>query len=164
MPTKEKNKDLAFRVHGGILVHGDIRRDASINLVNLRALRAGGSKETLPEDLRAYVFGLALTALLYDQEFTLRQDCQLVLDFDRSKERAKQAKDTGRTYGHHRLAIVKRDGTEVPLDISYDKATKFASDAAKKLEIDQSELSIQFDAGKMKAAIKAPTEDAEGED
>lgn len=164
MPTKEKNKDLAFRVHGGILVQGDIRRDASINLVNLRALRTGESKEHTPEDLRAYIFGLALTALLYDQEFSLRQDCQLVLDPDRSKERAKQAKDAGRTYGFHRLVIVKRDGTEVPLDISYDKATKFVGDAAKRLKIDQKELSIQFDASKMKAAIKGTTEDAAGED
>lgn len=163
MPTKEKNKDLAFRVHGGILVNGDIRRDASINLVNIRALRTGDSKEHTPEDLRAYIFGLALTALLYDQEFSLRQDCQLVLDPDRSKERAKQAKDAGRTYGLHRLAIVKRDGTEVPLDISYDQAKTFAGEAAKKMKIDQSELSIQFDASKMKAAIKATTEDAEGE-
>jgi CRISPR-associated protein Csb1 len=164
MPTKEKNKDLAFRVHGGILVHGDIRRDASINLVNLRALRTGDSKEINPEALRAYVFGLALTALLYDQEFSLRQDCQLVLDPDRTKERAKQAKETQRSYGLHRLAIVKRDGTETQLDISYDAASKFASGAATKLKIDQTELSIQFDATKMKDAIKKPTDEAVEED
>ncbi len=161
MPTKEKNKDLAFRVHGGILVRGDIRRDASINLVNLRALRTGQLKECTSEDLRAYIFGLALTTLLYDQEFSLRQDCQLVLDADRSKERAKQARDAGRNYGFHRLAIVKRDGTEVPLNISYGEATTFAGAAAEKVKIDQSELSILFDASKMKAAIKGTTDDAD---
>jgi CRISPR-associated protein Csb1 len=164
MPTKEKNKDLAFRVHGGILVHGDIRRDASINLVNLRALRTGDSKEINPEALRAYIFGLALIALLYDQEFSLRQDCQLVLDPDRTKERAKQAKESQRSYGLHRLAIVKRDGTETLLDISYDAASKFAGGAATKLKIDQTELSIQFDAAKMKDAIKKPTDEAVEED
>jgi hypothetical protein len=163
MPTKEKNKDLAFRVHGGIQVNGDIRRDASINLVNLRALRTGDSKDHTPEEIRAYIFGLALTALLYDQEFSLRQDCQLVLDAGRAKERAEDAKKAKRTYGIHRLAIVKRDGTEEPLDLRYDDATKFAENAAKKLKIDQTELSILFDASKMKAAIKATSDEPDEE-
>lgn len=163
MPTKEKNKDLAFRVHGGVQVNGDIRRDASINLVNLRALRTGDSKEQTPEELRAYVFGLALTALLYDQEFSLRQDCQLVLDADRAKERANQAKEAGRSYGLHRLAIVKRDGTEESLDIQDDEATQFAREAAEKMKIDPNELTINFDASKMKAAIKATSDDPEVE-
>jgi CRISPR-associated protein Csb1 len=163
MPTKEKNKDLAFRVHGGILVHGDIRRDASINLVNLRALRTGESKEHTSEDLRGYVLGLAFIALLYEQEYSLRQDCQLVLDSARSKERAVQSKNEGRTFGLNRLAIVKRDGTEEPLEIQYDKAVKYASDAAEKMKIDQSELEIQFDVSRMKAAIRSTTEDTDEE-
>ena len=163
MPTKEKNKDLAFRVHGGILVHGDIRRDASINLVNLRALRTGESQDHAPEELRAYVFGLALTALLYDQEFSLRQDCQLVLDAGRAKQRAEEATKTNRTYGLHGLAIVKRDGTEEPLDIQYGEATQFAKGAAVKLKIEQEELPILFDASKMKAAIKATSDDLDKE-
>lgn len=163
MPTKEKNKDLAFRVHGGIQVNGDIRRDASINLVNLRALRTGDSKEHTAEEVRAYVFGLALTALLYDQEFSLRQDCQLVLDADRSEERAMQAKEAGRSYGLHRLAVVKRDGTEESLNIQYDEAIQFSRNAAEKMKIDPSELTINFDASKMKAAIKVASDDSDEE-
>jgi CRISPR-associated protein Csb1 len=159
MPTKEKNKDLAFRVHGGVMVNGDIRRDASINLVNLRALRTGDSKDVTPGQIRAYIFGLALVALLYDQEFSLRQDCQLVLDSDRANERAKQAAAAKRSHGLHRLAMVKRDGTETPLDISYPVAEKFARDTAKDLKIDATELVIQFEASKMKAAIKSTTDD-----
>jgi CRISPR-associated protein Csb1 len=164
MPTKEKNKDLAFRVHGGIIVNGDIRRDASINLVNLRALRTGDLEEVKPIDLRAYIFGLAIVALLYDQEFSLRQDCQLVLDSGRAAERAKQVEEKKLAYGKHRLALVTRDGNETPLEITYEVAKKFAVEAAKKLEIDQSELLITFDPAKMRAAIKATTADGTEEE
>ena len=165
MPTKEKNKDLAFRVHGGILVNGDIRRDASINLVNLRALRTGDSKDISAETLRAYTFGLALIALLFDQEFSLRQDCQLVLDPHRAAERAEQPKDKSHKYGKHKLALVTRDGGETPLDINYDTAKSFAMKAAQKMKIDPSVLTVTFDASKMRAAIKATTADEpEGEE
>jgi CRISPR-associated protein Csb1 len=159
MKTKEKNKDLAFRVHGGIMVNGDIRRDASINLVNLRAFRTGDSKDVTPEKLRAYIFGLALVALLYDQEFSLRQDCQLVLDSDRATKRAEQAEKEKVAYGKHRLALTTRDGKETPLDITYDTAKDFAEKAAAEIKIDQSQLTITFDPSKMRAAIKATTTD-----
>jgi CRISPR-associated protein Csb1 len=161
MPTKEKNKDLAFRVHGGVMVNGDIRRDASINLVNLRALRTGDSKDVTPELLRSYIFGLSLVALLYDQEFALRQDCQLVLDPDRASERAKQGEQK---YGKHRLAMVTRDGVEAPINIIYGDAKKFTEDAAKNMKIDQSEYIIAFDPSKMRTAIKTPTDNGEGEE
>lgn len=159
MPTKEKDKDLAFRVHGGVSVNGDIRRDACINLINLRALRA----ESKLSELRAYVFSLSLVALLYEQDYTLRQDCQLVLDSQRAGERAKQAAEKNLAYGRHRLALVTRDGTEAPLEISYDEAEKFAKNAARDFGIEQSELTVTFDARKMRAAIKATTDDAETE-
>jgi CRISPR-associated protein Csb1 len=164
MKTKEKNKDLAFRVHGGIIVKGDIRRDASINLVNLRALRTGYSKEATVDTLRAYILGLSLVALLCDQEFTLRQECQLVLDPDRTAERAKQAEERGLAYGKHRLAMVTRDGKETSLNITYEAAKTFAENAARKMQIDQSELVITFDPSKMRTAIKTTTtEDTEEE-
>jgi CRISPR-associated protein Csb1 len=162
MKTKEKNKDLAFRVHGGIMVNGDIRRDASINFVNLRALRTGDSKDVTTEMVRAYIFGLSLVALLYDQEYTLRQECQLVLDPDRAVDRAKQAEEQGLAYGKHKLVMVTRDGKETPLSISYPDAKTFAENAAKEMKIDQSELIITFDPSKMHKAIKtAPAEDTE---
>lgn len=165
MKTKEKNKDLAFRVHGGVLVNGDIRRDASINLVNLRALRTDGSKDVTPEMLRAYIFGLSLVALLYNQEYTLRQECQLVLDPERAAARAKQAKEQGLVYGRHRLVMVTRDGKETPLDITYNDAVTFAKEAAKTMKIEESELRITFDPSKLRQAVSlAPAGDTEEED
>ncbi len=161
MPTKEKNKDLAFRVHGGIMVNGDIRHDASINLTNLRALRTGNS--TSPESLREYIFGLSLVALLYEQDFTLRQDCQLVLDMQRFEEHAKQAEAKKLTYAKYRLALVSRNGTEKLLNITFNEAKDFAENAARTFIIDQDELTITFDPKKMREAIKSTTDDADTE-
>ena len=163
MPTKEKDKELAFRVHGGVLVNGDIRRDASINLVNLRALRSGDANEASHEKLRAYILGLALVALLYDQEYSLRQDCQLVLDPRRAAERAKEAEEKQLAYGKYRLAMVTRNGDETRLDISYDSAENFAKSAADAFAIEQSTLVINFNPSAMRKAISTTPEEADEE-
>src|SRR5690606_29365920 len=69
--------------HGGIVVHGEIRRDASINLAALRAIgvAADGDDAALP--LRRYVLGLALVAFTAPQETSLREGCILVGDVDK---------------------------------------------------------------------------------
>lgn len=63
---------LAPKTHGGVLVHGEIRQEAVINLVALR---------TLSQDLaiKRYLLGLALVALSYrdQQAFNLREGCLL---------------------------------------------------------------------------------------
>lgn len=63
---------LATGTHGGVLVRGDIRQEAIINLVALR---------TMTEDmtLKRYLLGLSLVALSYrDQQcFNLREGCLL---------------------------------------------------------------------------------------
>jgi hypothetical protein len=127
----------------------------------LRALRAGNS--TPPESLREYIFGLSLIALLYEQDYALRQDCQLVLDTQRARKRAKQAEEEELTYGKYRLALVSRDGTEESLDVTYDEAKKFAVGAASAFKIAQTELTITFDPKKMREAIKSATDDADTE-
>jgi CRISPR-associated protein Csb1 len=70
--------------HGGVMVEGGIRRDATLNLVALRALRAGNDTDTLP--LRRYILGLSLVAFTAPQETFLREGCQLVPDPDRKPE------------------------------------------------------------------------------
>jgi CRISPR-associated protein Csb1 len=152
MKTKQKDPELAFRVHGGVLVHGDIRRDASINLVNIRSLRTGGTINPSPEVLRNYIFGLSLMAILYPQDFALRQDCQLVVDQERAEERfnADKAK-----FGKCSLAMVKRDGTEEKLALDYGQATSFAQDAARAMKLDPDELVISFVASKLRDQLKS---------
>ncbi len=147
MKTKQKDPELAFRVHGGVLVHGDIRRDASINLVNVRSLRTGSSTDPTPETLRKYIFGLSLMALLYEQEFALRQDCQLVLDPKRAEERLK---DANSGYGRFGLASVRRDGTEEKLTLTYEDAKSFTDDAAMAMNLDPTTLVITFEASKLR--------------
>ncbi len=160
MPTKEKNKDLAFRVHGGIIVNGDLRHDASINLINLRAIRAGDEpKQT--EKLRNYLFGLSLAALLYPQDYNLRQGCQLVLDQEKWEKH--QIKNADAKFGKFKLAIVSRNGSEVELNIDYSEAEKFAQQAAKQFEISQTPLILKFEADQMKNAIAATQVEADEE-
>lgn len=61
---------------GGVLIKGDIRRDFSLNLSVLRALKGADNSET--EKLQRYVLGLALIALTATPESTFRQGCQLL--------------------------------------------------------------------------------------
>lgn len=61
---------------GGVQINGDIRRDLSLNLSALRALKGADKSET--EKLQRYVLGLALIALTSPPESTLRQGCQLL--------------------------------------------------------------------------------------
>ncbi len=157
MPTKEKNKELAFRVHGGVLVNGDIRRDASINLINLRAATVADKGNDV--NLRSYLFGLSLVALLHEQDFNLRQGCQLVLDPKRAGKRMEENE-----YGRYGLALVKRNGTESEINLTYTDARQYAENAAKLFKITEEEKTIQFDAAKMNAAIKTASGGTGGEE
>lgn len=61
---------------GGVQINGAIRRDLSLNLSVLRALKGGDDTET--KNLQRYVLGLALIALTATPESTFRQGCQLL--------------------------------------------------------------------------------------
>ncbi|MFN0198913.1 MAG: type I-U CRISPR-associated RAMP protein Csb1/Cas7u [Planctomycetaceae bacterium] len=61
---------------GGVQIHGDIRRDFSLNLSTLRALKGANADET--EKLQRYILSLALLAFTATPESTLRQGCQLL--------------------------------------------------------------------------------------
>lgn len=66
---------------GGVLVHGEIRREATLNLVSLRAIGAvKQGKLDLPKTLvlRRYMLGLALVAVTKPLIHNLRQGCLLV--------------------------------------------------------------------------------------
>lgn len=61
---------------GGVLIKGDIRREFSLNLSVLRALKSAEPAET--QNLQRYILGLALIALTATPESTFRQGCQLL--------------------------------------------------------------------------------------
>ena len=64
--------------HGGVVAHGPIHRDVTVNLVALRQL--GGESG---EKLRRYILALALLAAAEPQDGFLRQGCLLTLDPDK---------------------------------------------------------------------------------
>jgi len=63
------------RVLGGVIVHGRIERQVTVNLVALRALR--GKDETETTAIRKYLLGLSLMAATADIELFLREGCLL---------------------------------------------------------------------------------------
>jgi CRISPR-associated protein Csb1 len=74
----------APRALGGVLVRGEIRRQATLSLVGIRAL-ADAEGKTATDDARKvqrYLLGLALVALTYRAARHLRQGCLLVQDPD----------------------------------------------------------------------------------
>jgi CRISPR-associated protein Csb1 len=99
--------------HGGIVVEQEIRRDATLNLVALRALRAGKDADPLP--LRRYILGLSLVAFTARQDTFLREGCQLIPDVERAGE----------------WALVRHDGTrDDGLRVSHEQALEYARAAA----------------------------------
>jgi CRISPR-associated protein Csb1 len=137
--------ELGFRhapaagTHGGVLVHGEIRREAILSLVGLRAI---GPKGQAGAALRNYILGLALVAMVYDRPHELRQGCLLVADPDKPA--------TWELVGH--------DGKRTGVDPDVKSAIVFAQGAAKGFGIGQGRV-VEFD---RKAANEALKEKAGG--
>ena len=113
----------ATREHGGIVVHGDIRRTVTVNLVALRRLSGDEAAK-----LRRYVLGLALVAATAPLDGFLRQGCLLTPDPD------VQATWTA----------VARDGAREAISLNVDAALAFAQDAAAAFGVRESRT-VTFD-------------------
>jgi CRISPR-associated protein Csb1 len=100
----------AGRSAGGVIARKGIRRDATLNLIALRALGSTDAETTLK--LQRYILGLALLALLSKMELYLREGCLLV------------PANGGET------KIVYRDNSRKGLDFGYVEALDFARAAA----------------------------------
>ena len=99
----------ATEAHGGIVVHGEIRRDMTVNLVALR--RLSGDSGPL---LRRYVLGLAVVAATAPLEGFLRQGCLVTPDPDAPAQ----------------WTAVNRDGGRETVSLNEDNALAFAKEAA----------------------------------
>ncbi len=109
--------------HGGIVVHGDIRRTVTVNLVALR--RLGGDDAPA---LRCYVLGLALAAATAPLDGFLRQGCLLTPD--------PAAPASWESVG--------RDGTREAVALDENDALAFAQDAAAAFGVGESRT-VLFD-------------------
>jgi CRISPR-associated protein Csb1 len=102
--------------HGGVEVQLGIRRDATLNLVALRALSAT-AEHTLK--LRRYILGLSLVSFTAPQETFLREGCQLVPDSEHQAE----------------WVVVKHIGQREQFNVSQDTVLKYAQEAAKSFQV-----------------------------
>lgn len=115
--------------HGGIVVHGEIRRTVTVNLVALRRLGGDGGAA-----LRRYVLGLALVAATAPLDGFLRQGCLLTPDPDEPAS----------------WAAVGRDGTREAVALDADAVLAFAQDAAAAFGVRENR-SVVFDKTRAKA-------------
>jgi CRISPR-associated protein Csb1 len=135
--------ELGFRhapaggTHGGVVVHGEIRREAIMSLVGLRAV---GPKGKGGDALRSYILGLSLVAMTFDREHSLRQGCLLVGDPDKPAA----------------WELVAHDGSRKPFTPDAGAALAFAQEAAKAFGVGESR-SVEFDAKAANEAIKEKT-------
>lgn len=95
--------------HGGVIASGPIRRDVTLNLVQLRRLEGENTQA-----MRRYLLGLALVAALEPMDPFLRQGCLLVPDPEAG----------------HSMRLVKRDGTREDVTLTAEEALQYASKAA----------------------------------
>ena len=96
--------------HGGIVVHGEIRRDLTVNLIQLRRLESAST-----DSLRRYILGLALVAATAPLDGFLRQGCLITPDPDVPAK----------------WETVERDGTRKSVELDPDAVLAMAKEAAR---------------------------------
>jgi CRISPR-associated protein Csb1 len=132
--------ELGFRhapaagTHGGVIVRGEIRREAILSLVGLRAIGPNGPTG---DALRRYIVGLALVAMTYDRENDLRQGCLLVSDPDKPAV----------------WELVAHDGTRKPFAPDPAAVLAFAEEGAKAFGVGESRV-VEFDVKVANEAVK----------
>lgn len=119
----------AVKTHGGIEVHGGIRRDSMINLVALRSMAATSGTKEGNLKLRRYILGLALIAVTAEQDGFLREGCHLVQDEDKRVE----------------SWLVKHDGSkDAPPDLPSDQVKTFAEGVAEVFKVARETITATF--------------------
>jgi len=121
----------AAGVLGGVVVHGRIERDATVNLVALRRLEGENSVA-----LRRYVLGLALVAATAPQDGFLRQGCLITPTPEHPAE----------------WSVVSRRGERTPVALDPDVALAYARSAAAAFGVGPSRR-VAFDPKRAKADL-----------
>jgi CRISPR-associated protein Csb1 len=122
----------AVGAHGGVIVHGEIVRDVTLNLVALRRL---GSKDH--DLLRRYILGLSLVAAVEPPEAFLRQGCLLVPD----------------EKGPTRWQVIDRHGKRTDVSVTEPFSQGYAKGAAEAFGVGEGR-EIPFDPAKAKEDVK----------
>lgn len=122
--------------HGGIIANGPIRRDVTLNLVQLRRLEAGEQTKAM----RKYLLGLALVAGAEPCDAFLRQGCLLVPDPETPAK----------------WQAVHRDGSRENVELTPGVAVEYAQAQAKAFGV-APPREVSFDKGRAKKDAKAKT-------
>ncbi len=122
----------ATGAHGGVVAHGDIVRDVTVNLIALR--RLGGKTA---QSLRRYILGLSLVAAAEPPEAFLRQGCLLVPD----------------TRDGCYWRLIDRRGLENRIDLTEDVVLGYATQSAKEFGTGN-DRSVAFSKDLAKADVK----------
>ncbi len=130
--------------HGGIVVHGEIRRDVTVNLIALRRLK--GENGTA---LRRYVLGLALVAATAPLDGFLRQGCLIVPDPDTPATWTSVGRDGVR----EEVALSEK----VALDFAQKTAATFGVGANRKVDFDKERAQKDADKAPARAGTKKKT-------
>ncbi len=121
----------ATREHGGIVAHGPIRRDVTVNLVALRRLDGGDG-----DALRRYILGLCLIAATAPLDPFLRQGCMLVPDSEQAPT----------------WMQVGRDGQRSRFEAERGEIVAFARDAARAFGV-ADPRAVKFDVQRAKTDV-----------
>lgn len=112
------------QILGGIVAHGEIVQEISLNLNALRRLSSPGHP-----DLQNYILGLCLVAATVEPDGDLRQGCLLTPDPDFPAQ----------------WELVHRNGQREAVSLSHDLATQFAKQAAAGFGVESPEEKYAFD-------------------
>ena len=118
---------------GGVLTHGTIERDVTVNLVALHRLEGDN-----PQALRRYILGLSLVAATAPLDPFLRQGCLLVPDAEAAPQ----------------WRLVKRDGTRQEVEMTEGLAKIYASAVAKSFGVERDNKAFSFDKNLAKEDVK----------
>lgn len=122
----------ATGAHGGVVAHGPIVRDLTLNLIALRRLHAEGDAGVL----HRYILGLALIAATEPLDGFLRQGCILVPDIERPSP----------------WVEVSRTGERAEVGLTSADARRLATAWAREFGVGEN-LSPKFDAKLAKADV-----------
>ena len=119
------NEAPATNTHGGIVAHGDIRRDTVVNFAALRKIVSNEDELSL----QRYILSLSILAATYNADWYLRQGCLLTRDLEK---------------GEPKWALVYPDGRREDVELDHTSVLEFAKKAADEFVIGE-DLQAKFD-------------------
>ena len=121
----------AVHAHGGIIVHGEIRREVTLNLIALRRLQGENGAA-----LRRYVLGLSLVAATAPLDGFLRQGCLITPDPDTPSDWVSVARDGVREpiglNEHIAFELAQKSARDFFGDVPPERTVKFDKTLAKR--------------------------------